>query len=172
MQNYGEVEKTERNGWGCHWMNVNKWRSLSQSLNDPSVFTFCFNQSKNILIERILSIFFVWRLKSWRVCDLPNSASSAHLKRGFVNLQRFIPFKNMYMNHNITTNTLLKFWWNLKSSSHKYRHHLIMEDPFGEMEDEALLLAVDQGESSGLSEAQVLIKFRSWIFFTNHIFKF
>jgi len=36
-----------------------------------------------------------------------------------------------------------------------------MEDPFGEMEDEALLLAVDQGESSGLSEAQVLIKFRS-----------
>ena len=30
-----------------------------------------------------------------------------------------------------------------------------MDDPFGEMEDEALLLAADQGESSGLSEAQV-----------------
>jgi len=29
-----------------------------------------------------------------------------------------------------------------------------MEDPFGEMEDEALLLAADQGESSRLSEAQ------------------
>lgn len=29
-----------------------------------------------------------------------------------------------------------------------------MDDPFGEMEDEALLLAADQGESSGLSEAQ------------------
>ena len=31
-----------------------------------------------------------------------------------------------------------------------------MEDPFGEMEDEALLLAADQGESSRLSEAQVI----------------
>ena len=30
-----------------------------------------------------------------------------------------------------------------------------MDDPFGEMEDEALLLAADQGESSGLSEVQV-----------------
>ena len=35
-----------------------------------------------------------------------------------------------------------------------------MDDPFGDMEDEALLLAADQEDSSGLSEAQVPIKER------------